>query len=513
LVSVIGFGQTKSDPVQGKVTYVTPSNVYVRFSTTERISIGDTLQLLGEGGKQNCLVVTNMSSSSCVCTILSGCEVKKDDAIVFVPKPTIKELEEMEQKPVVLEEKESKPESRWKNVHGKFTLAGLSNASNIRDDSYRMNYGFSVNAKHINQSKFSVESYVNYAQYFNQVAENPTQKRDFLNVYNLSVRYDLDSLSSITVGRKINNKISSVGAIDGLQGEKYLGHFYVGALVGFRPDIYTFSINTNNFQFGGYAGFFTHKNKTHTQTTVGYFSQFVSGNSDRKFLFVQHQSNLGRKIRLFGSADLDVYTNSISTGLQSPRLTNLYLSANYLINKMFSLQVSYNSRKQVLYAETYPMVIEQIQALDDARQGIRARLNVRLNSHFNFGVSYSNRFQKSALNTSDNYQGYFNWNSLPKIGGRLALNGNINVSNFMQTNSASIRYSRGLLKQKLQADVYYRYINYEYLSYVLTRNQHYWGTNLAYRFTKLLTASILGEISTRPEEKNYRVYVKIIQRF
>jgi hypothetical protein len=159
------------------------------------------------------------------------------------------------------------------------------------------------------------------------------------------------------------------------------------------------------------------------------------------------------------------------------------------------------------------MVIEQIQALDDARQGIRARLNVRLNSHFNFGVSYSNRFQKSALNTSDNYQGYFNWNSLPKIGGRLALNGNINVSNFMQTNSTSIRYSRGLLKQKLQADVYYRYINYEYLSYVLTRNQHYWGTNLAYRFTKLLTASILGEISTRPEEKNYRVYVKIIQRF
>lgn len=90
---------------------------------------------------------------------------------------------------------------------------------------------FSLEANHINNSRISVETYLNYRQNLYPKGASSTSKKSDLNVFNLALKYDVDSIFSITAGRKINYKISSLGAIDGLQVEKFFGNSYVVLLL------------------------------------------------------------------------------------------------------------------------------------------------------------------------------------------------------------------------------------------------------------------------------------------
>ena len=69
------FGQDPDQTLQGQVSFVTTQNVYVRFSDTEAINVGDSLKLQNTG--TYCLVVKSKSSTSCVCDIVEGCPVQK----------------------------------------------------------------------------------------------------------------------------------------------------------------------------------------------------------------------------------------------------------------------------------------------------------------------------------------------------------------------------------------------------------------------------------------------------
>ena len=70
LLSVIGLkGQRQASPLEGTVSFITSKNVYVKFDRTDQIEIGDTLQLAATDSP--CLLVSNKSSSSCVCAAFS----------------------------------------------------------------------------------------------------------------------------------------------------------------------------------------------------------------------------------------------------------------------------------------------------------------------------------------------------------------------------------------------------------------------------------------------------------
>jgi hypothetical protein len=101
---------------------------------------------------------------------------------------------------------------------------------------------------------------------------------------------------------------------------------------------------------------------------------------------------------------------------------------------------------------------------------------------------------------------------LPKIGGRVSLSYNTNSSNYLKSNIASIRYSRPFLDQRLNADIYYRFVNYKYTSDIPELNQNYFGTYLSYYIDRSLIFSLSGEYSTYNQENNYRINARIIKR-
>ncbi len=514
--SFYSFGQQ----LQGTVTFVTSKNAYVKFESTENINIGDALKVTNLN--TSCLIVKNKSSNSVVCLIINACAVKKGDIVVFNIESNVQDIiiedNIVEEKSAdivntVLKVNEKEKEITYtERIKARLSVASNSTLSDTRDDRHRVMTRFSLSATHVNNSKFSVETYFNYRKNFISGDTNSDRKTSFFNVYNLAVTYDVDTTLSVTLGRKINYKASSLGAMDGLQAEKYLGKNYVGVLVGFRPDFTDFGFNSDLFQYGAYIGRSTDVKNFYSQTTLGFAQQTNNGEIDRRYTYFQHSSRLFKKLNLFSSMELDLYSKVNDTITNELRLTNLYVSARYRFNRKINVALSYDSRKRIIYYETLQTDIERLLDEDIARQGIRARVNVRPFKYVYTGISYSKRFQNNTDNKSDNIYGFVSMSRLPRIGGRVSVSYNMNSSNYLNSNIASIRYSRPFLDQRLNTDIYYRFVNYKYTSDIPQLNQNYFGAYASYYIDRSLIFSLSGEYSTYNQENSYRINTRIIKR-
>jgi len=508
------FGQDDARVLKGQISFVTSNNIYVKFENTDPIAIGDTLKL--SSNNTSCLIVRSKSSSSCVCSVVEGCEVQKGDAVVY--NFTIKKnIDKPKEEPVAVFEpiiNDAEEEPLYKeNIRGRVSASSYSTIANKRDDRHRIMGRLSINAEHVKNSKFSFNTYLNYRQILDESQSSSLQQNSLLRVYNLGVRYDATPTLSAVIGRNINPKISSIGAIDGLQVEKYLGNNYVGAIVGFRPDIFDYGFNSNLLQYGGYVGTASDRENFYAQTTLGFIEQRNGSETDRRYAYFQHSSTFSKNLNLFSSLEVDLFSKLNGEATTDVRLTNLYVSARYRFSRKINAMVSYDSRKRILYYETFQTEIERLLDDDIARQGIRARVNVRPAKNILAGASYSKRFQNDSENKSDNIYGYFTLSKLPAVGGRLSLTFNMNSSNYLESKIASVRHSREFFDGRLNTDFYYRIVFYDYANVADSPTQHYFGTNLSYNVNRKLLFSLSGELATFNEENTIRIYVRIAQRF
>lgn len=520
ICSHILLAQNSNAVLEGVVTFKASDNVYVRFGDTDLISIGDTLYSNSGGILQPCLQISRKSSSSCICKAINDCVVVKDDKLIYyirkqetnkpdaVSDPTdivpadssLVELISPTTNPIV-EDKLINVE----RIRGRISLASYSNLSSEENSNrHRTMARFSLNAHHIQGSKFSIESYLNYRKNFLPNESSQNIETSFFNIYNLAVSYAVDSTLELSIGRKINRKISSIGPVDGVQAEKHFGSWYTGGLVGFRPDIQAFGFNADLLEYGAYVGHQKRTKQLYTQTTFGVLEQKNAGAIDRRYAYMQHSSTISRDLSLFGSMEMDM--------VEKPRLTNLYLSARYRFSKKLGVTLSFDSRKRIIYYETLRTEVERLLADDEARKGVRMRVNFRPVKYVNGGVSYSKRFQSDNQNKSDNFNGYLSHSKLPIVGGRISINYNRNKSNFLESRIVSMRHSRSLIERKLQGDFYYRIVNYQYISSEIKSKQYYVGANFSYRLSKKIRLSLLGELSARNDENNYRINTRLSKR-
>jgi hypothetical protein len=502
--------------IQGTVTFVTSNNVYVRFDTTNNIKVGDMLKFNGT----DCLKVTSLSSTSAVCTSINECTVSKDATVTAQvsdskdgnPVETIdpNDIDEDVPKTTVDTQPEYTEEASLynENIRGRVSVASYNLSSNLRENRNRLQGLFSLTANHIGDSKFSVDSHLAYRSILSP-PENYTARTSIFNIYNLNLRYDATPDFSITAGRNINPKASSLGANDGLMVEKYFGKFYVGAMGGFRPDLFDYGFNGDLLQYGGYFGVETDTKEFYSQTTLGAMEQTNNGATDRRYIYFQHNSTIASNLNLFSSMELDIFGGETA----GSRLTNLYLSARYRFSKAVNAMISYDSRKQIIYYQTFQTELERFLDEDLARQGVRLRLNVRPAKILWLGASYSSRFQSDSQNESNNIYAYATLTKLPTVGGRFNVSYNSNSSRYLSSNIASVRYSRDIVKGTLTADIYYRNARYDYENRDETFSQNYYGGGINWSLSRTWQFSFNGELSTLNDENNYRFYTRLTKRF
>ncbi len=513
------LGCYAQNAVQGEVTFITANNVYVGFPSTATIAIGDTLQLVKGAEVSPCLVVTTKSSTSCVCKVLHGCKVEKKDKVVPsivrpVPLPAGRSMKKPGQDSAAV-----KSIDRGERIRGRLSATSYSTMPTDRENDHRMQYRFSANADRIGGSKFSAETYLNYRQLFPAEESRYPQRTEFFNVYSLAVTYAPDTTWSLSVGRKINNSASSLGAIDGLQVEKHFGKLFAGTITGFRPDIVDYGFNPDLLEYGGYIGYAKTNTKMDSRTTLGLLQQNNAGAVDRRYSYFQHSSTFNNNLNLFSSFELDLFSTVNGEPTTKARLTNFYVSSRYRFSKKVDVFASYDSRRRVVYYETYRTDVERLLEDDDAMQGARLRVNVKPFKSTTLGASYSRRFQSDGENASDNINGYLTFSMNPAQVGRWSLQVNRNTTNYSRSDVLSVRHSRVLLKKKMNASAYFRMANYRYFSMLdvqgipAENKQKYYGVDVSYNILPKLVFSVLGELSTLRDERSYRVNVSIIKRF
>ncbi|MEI8047622.1 MAG: hypothetical protein WCI92_09605 [Bacteroidota bacterium] len=524
--------QTLGDAKEGTISYVTSQNVYVKFASTETISVGDTLFMMMDAKKVPVLIVKDLSSISCVCTPISSKQLAVNDKIVTQNK-VVKSSEPAEVTvapaillPVVTKVdtvpvKKDTQAARKQDISGRISASSYSNFSNVSDFSQRMRYNFSMTAQNIGNSKLSAETYISFSHKINEWSEIQSNINNGLKIYSLSINYAFNQNNNVWLGRKINPRLSNVGAIDGLQYETKLKAFTLGVFAGTRPDYMDYSFNAKLLQYGAYVGHdYTNKKGGSAQTSLAFIEQTNNGNTDRRFAYLQHSNSLLPKLFFFGSVEFDLYNkvrdiqgvDTTYTQNNTPTLSNFYVSLRYKIIKQLSLSISYSERQNIIYYETYyKNIIDQL--LEAATmKGYMFQVSYRPGKKITLGANAGYRFSKSDPKPSKNLYSYLTYSELPWIKASATLSATFMETSYINGSIYSLGLSRDLIPGILSGGVGYRYVNYKFANAEVPLIQNMGEMDLTWRITKKLSSSINYE-GTFEKGINYNsIYVNLTQR-
>ena len=527
-------GQPNVEILSGQVSFVSPNSVYVKFKSTAGISAGDTLFAKSNGNVIPVLIINNLSSLSCVCTVIPPAKPAVADFVTAkvktggaagaagagtaLPVSVATQIPVQETKEVSKTGKPSYGELKQR-ITGSVSVNSYSDLSDTPSaNSQRFRYTFSMDARNIANSKFSFET---YASFRHKLGEWDVVKSDIFNalkIFSLAVIYDPNKSTRISLGRRINPRLSSIGAADGLQIEKSFGKFMIGALAGTRPDYADYGFNTNLLQFGGYVGLNTKNSKTFSETSVAFMQQMNGSNIDRRFVYFQHSNSIAKNLYFIGTFEVDLYQLKVDTATNTETVTNgfdptgLYLSLRYRFSNKLSVSGSYDARKNVIYYETYKTFTDRLLE-NEMRQGFRVQASYRFTRDLTFGLQTGYRFLKSDPHPSKNIYGYLTYSNIPGVNIAVTLSGTYTESSYMNGLIYGANVSRDFFKNKLQASIGYHYVDYTMPESDLKEVQHIGEINLYWMLPAKMAFGINYEGTFDQQYKYNRLYLQLRKRF
>jgi len=517
--------ETSREQIIGKVEYISSQFTYVNFENTKGIEEGDTLFIYSGNKLMPKLVVKSLSSRSCAAISILGKVSKGKEIIALIENNNVDETVNPKlNENIVLQDKEIMPKETTSNygkfrksnqgIYGRFSLSGYSNLSNEknREDYQNWRYSLSLNTDKINGSRFSFSSYITFryrADEWNYVKSN---FGDALKIYNLAVNYSLTQKTNFTLGRKINRKISNIGAVDGLQFETEYKSFSIGAVVGSRPNFSDYGLNINLLEIGGYINRTDSLGKGAMQNTISAFQQMNDNTTDRRFIYLQHSNNIFSKFNLFSSTEIDLFKKENGNNTNDFRLTSFYINARYSPARWISTSASYDARKNVIYYETFKNYADQL--IESAlRQGFRFRVNLRPIKYVFLSMYTGYRFRDDDIKPSRNFGTSVTHSRIPYIN----LSANISYiklnSSYLDGNILGLRLSRDFWNGQIYGTLGYRKVDYTFTTTESKLQQNIFMIDLSTRLSKTMSFSISFEGTYEDKASHSNIYANFTKRF
>jgi len=524
---ILAGAQENQKIIEGKVSYITGNNIYVKFESTAGIENGDTLFVRNNGNPEPALIVRHQSSISCLCNPLNEKKIDVEDLIFARIHQKLLEVPEENEKAdlpdtdvsqevlTTLKEKEQKSVEKdsEQEINGRLQASSYSNFSNSdSEDSHRFRYTLSMEMENISNSKLSAETYISFNHKLNEWDVVKEDLNNALKIYNLALKYDFNESSTLWAGRKINPKIANVGAIDGIQFQQSFNNFFAGVAAGSRPDWTNYGYNIDLLEYGGYIGHGKQLKNGFMQSTLGFFEQRNLSKTDRRFVYFQHTNSTIKNLNLFSSFEVDLYKLVNDNPQNTFILTSLYLSARYRFSRRLSVFGSYDNRKNVIYYETFRNYADEVlqQAI---RQGFRLRINYRPINYLLLGVNAGTRNREGDPSRTNTLNGSASFTNVPGIKARLSLSANFMQTSYLDGQVYGARLSKNLLDGKLYTMLHYRHVNFEYFTSSSTLQQNIGEIDFSYHLNKKLYFSVNFE-TTFQENGNYnRLYLNLRRRF
>lgn len=508
--------------LEGRISYITTQHIYVRFSSTMGLNDGDTL-FLKENQEVPALVILNHSSTSCVCKPLLDSNFRMSDPVIgrlkgIKPADPAPEIEVS----TAEDENDSVPETglaepgvkeRKQDVHGRLSLSSYTYLKNPESDGrQRLRYTLSLDARNIGGSGLRLETYVNFSHVLDQWEEISENLFNGLKIYKLSASYAFRNSLLLTAGRKINPKLSSVGAIDGLQIEKGFGALSAGIVAGSRPDYQDYSFNTGLFQYGAYLAHEFKGSGGNMQNTLAYVEQMNRGATDRRFIYFQHHNDLVSRLWFFGSVEVDLYQKVGEKKETVFNLYNTYMNVRYRVINPLTLSLSYSARNNLIYYESHKDFLDRL--LDEkVLQGWRFRVSYRPIPYLYLGAHAAYRYRKDDPMPTRNAHGYATYSLIPGIGVSVTARFTWMQSAYLDGMIYGAGIGREFLSGKLHAELNYHYIDHNYGSTEMTIAQHVGEAGLTWAVLHKLYLSAHFEGTFEESLAYKRIFISLSQRF
>ena len=509
----------QSKILKGHVSFISSEHVYVRFENTQGITTGDTLFSEKNGVKSPTLKVNQLSSISCVCVpinkalitigyeVLANIHLEENKKLIPENSKTATEINE-----AVIEtiHENAIKKSEITKITGRISANSYTvfDKNLSKNPSQRFRYNLNFNAKKIANTNLSVETNMAFSH---KIGVN-TNFTENMKLYSAALNYDLSKNIRVSLGRKLNTSMANVGAVDGLQVEYSASKISFGAVVGSRPDYLNYSIAPTLFQYGAFIGYKYANDKKFAQTSIAFFNQTNNFITDRRFAYIQHSNSLLPNLDFFGSAEIDLYgkvNGNLSTKFD---LTSTYLSLRYRPIQKLSLSLVYDVRKNVYYYETFKNLPDSIFDLE-TRQGLRFQTNYRPFKFITLGAAAGYRMPTTTTAKSINGNVYITFPRVPLINTQFTADAILLQTPYVNGKMYSGTLSRDFANGKLNTDISYRYIDYQFVSTAIFR-QHIAELSLYYRLTKKLFISTNFEATLDSDNNSDgRLFINLTQRF
>ena len=524
--NTILFGQAQNiKVVEGSISYISSQNIYVKFNSTEGIESGDTLFIKENSKFIPAVKVDHKSSTSCSGTSITNKKLELNTKLyAFITiddgEAESDSIQETTITPVVVTTTTAATDivtttslEPIPTLSGKISIQSYSNFTNNQSsyDYQRWRYTFQLNANRIAGSGFSYSQYISFAYRaddWNTVSSDPLQA---LRVYDLAVKYNFNERTLLWFGRHLNNKISNISSIDGLQFETGVNEWSFGAAVGSRPDFNNMEFNSELFEYGAYVNRADLLAYGDMQNTLGYFEQTNDFKTDRRFLYYQHSNSAIQNTRIFLSTEVDLFKKEMGENKTDSSLTSLFTSVNIRPSDLFSIMLSYDARKNVIYYETFKTTLDSI-IENETRQGFRTRLTLKPLKNLYFGGDYGYRYRRGDLKPSNNYGGYVTYSQIPGIETSATVSFNRLSSSYTEGDIWSATLSRPIVFG-FDMMLGYRFTNYKFRSGIEELKQNSVSINLNTYLLKPILLNFTYEGVFENERTSGRLLVNLTYRF
>lgn len=459
---------------EGKVGYISSELIYVNFLNTEGIEQGDTLYLKIKNKIMPVLKVKYISSTSAACEKIDGTDFKSDMTVFANVKMSGDEIikdntveagvDKNEISPLKSEITLNNKEGNLSKYSGRYSIQSYSNIDNtINFGNYqRWRHSFRFSAENIGNSSFSFSTYTTFAYKADDWKNTTSNIGNALKIYDLNLNYRFSESSNFWLGRYLNRNIANISIVDGLQYEQKFSFLTTGIVIGSRPNFTDFGLNSKLFEYGIYLNRSDSLVNGYMENTFSVFQQTNNFVTDRRFAYLQHSNSIISNTSFFASAEIDLYKKELGVAKSDFKLTSLFLSARYSPVQEFSVNLSYDARKNVYYYETFKSISDSILE-NETRQGFRIRTTFRPVSRLSLNLQYGYRNSKSDLRPSKNYGGNISY-FIPFLDMNTGLDYNKLNSNYIDGNVYSLYINKSLAFMLSDFSLTYRKTDYKFTS-------------------------------------------------
>jgi hypothetical protein len=176
------------------------------------------------------------------------------------------------------------------------------------------------------------------------------------------------------------------------------------------------------------------------------------------------------------------------------------------------LTASFDSRKNVIYYETYKDLIDQLLEAE-TRKGFRLQFNYRPIKYMTIGSSFGYRFSDDAGKTPINIHSYLSYGRVPFINTSTTLSYTYIQNSNLEGRIIGIRMNKDFFKGKLSGILGYRKVLYLYGLSEFETNQNTGSINLTWRIIKKLSLSLNYDGTFQKTGRYNNFYAQIRQRF